>query len=95
LVVRYTVCAETVLVRVPTYNDLLQYAPGQPIALEVDERCGAREFEHVVVSGTASLVDQDPGALVEDWPTDLPTRLIGLPIKSLHGFVEPVTAPAG
>jgi hypothetical protein len=88
LVVRYAVAADTVLVRVPTYNDLLQYAPGEPVTLEVDDRLGSGQFEKVTVTGTAAVIDRDPGALSEDWPADLPTRLIGVPIQAIDGYLE-------
>src|SRR6476646_3408934 len=93
LVVRYAVTADTVLVRVPTYNDLLQYAPGESVTLEVDDRLGPDQFEKVTVTGTASLVDRDSGSLAEDWPAELPTRVIGLPIQVIDGFVAASADP--
>ncbi len=92
LVVRYAVDSDTVLMRVPTYNDLLQYAPGESVTLEVDHRLTGDAFETVTVTGIASLVDQDPTALAEDWPNDLPTRVIGVPIQAIVGFVEAAAA---
>lgn len=88
LVVRYVVQADSVLVRVPTYNDLLQYAPGESVTLEVEERCAPDTFEIVKVTGTASLAHQ-PGmvALAEDWPSDLPTDVIRVPIQQLDGYL--------
>lgn len=93
LVVRYAVRADTVLVRVPTYNDLLQYAPGESVTLEVDDRLGPGQFEKVVVTGTASLVDRDPDAMAEDWPAGLATKVIGVPIQAIDGFVEGAATP--
>lgn len=88
LVVRYAVQADAVLVRVPTYNDLLQYAPGESVTLEVEERCAPDTFETVTVTGMASLLDTRVGALAEDWPKDLPTDVIRVPIQRIDGFVE-------
>ena len=89
LVVRYAVDTDTVLVRVPTYNDLLQYAPGESVTLEVDDRLTGDRFETVAVTGTATLVEPEPAALADDWPGDLPTRVIVVPIQTIEGFVEP------
>ncbi|GAA3619952.1 hypothetical protein GCM10022236_22760 [Microlunatus ginsengisoli] len=87
LVVRYAVQADAVLVRVPTYNDLLQYAPGESVTLEVEERCAPDTFEIVTVTGTASLVDPGVGALADDWPPELPTDVIRVPIQRIDGFL--------
>jgi hypothetical protein len=89
LVVRYAVVTDTVLVRVPTYNDLLQYAPGESVTLEVDDRLTGDRFETVAVTGTATLVEREPAVLADDWPGDLPTRVIMVPIQTIEGFVEP------
>jgi hypothetical protein len=89
LVVRYAVDTDTVLMRVPTYNDLLQYAPGESVTLEVDDRLAGDRFETVAVTGTATLAERDPAVLADDWPGDLPTRVIMVPIQSIEGFVEP------
>jgi hypothetical protein len=92
LVVRYAVDTDNVLVRVPTYNDLLQYAPGESVTLEVDDRLAGDRFETVAVTGTATLVERDPAVLADDWPGDLPTRVIMVPIQTIDGFVEPAVA---
>ncbi|HET9646674.1 MAG TPA: pyridoxamine 5'-phosphate oxidase family protein [Microlunatus sp.] len=96
LVVRYAVDSDAVLVRVPTFNDLLQYAPGESVTLEVDDRValdsvapgGAIQtgFESVHVTGTATIVDSAPPALADDWPADLPTKVISVPIQRIDGF---------
>ncbi len=92
LVVRYAIDTDTVFVRVPTYNDLVQYAPGASVTLEVDDRLAGDRFEMVAVTGTAALVDREPAALADDWPGDLPTRVIGVPIQTIEGFVDPEQA---
>jgi hypothetical protein len=86
-VVRYAVEADAVLVRVPTYNDLLQYAPGEPVTLEVEQRCAPDEFETVTVSGTARLLEPSVRVLAEDWPRGLPTDVIAVPIQRIDGHV--------
>jgi hypothetical protein len=87
LVVRYVLEDDAVLVRVPTYNDLLQYAPGESVTLEVEERCAPDTFEIVTVTGTAALVDPAVDALAEDWPPELPTDVISVPIQRIDGFL--------
>ena len=92
LVVRYAVEADAVLVRVPTYNDLLQYAPGEAVTLEVEQRCAPDAFETVTVTGTACLLEPDGSgscgrALADDWPRELPTDVIRVPIQQIDGYV--------
>jgi len=59
------------------------------VTLEVDDRLTGDRFETVAVTGTATLVERDPAALADDWPGDLPTRVIMVPIQTIEGFVEP------
>jgi hypothetical protein len=84
LVVRYALCAERLVFRLPEYSCALGYAPNQPVTLTVavhdQQGVGAR---HLVVSGTALPVADDSCAdleklLDEQWPDGVATHLLAL-----------------
>ena len=74
--------------RLPEYNPVLQYAPGEQVTLAVEESDGD-VAESVTVTGTARTVPDDtPLELAEDWPAGVSTRLMCLPLTSLEGDVH-------
>jgi hypothetical protein len=88
LIVRYAVRDNAVLLRLPTFNHLLQYVPGERVTLAVDERAPAGEFEAVSVSGRARLIDPRDKAMSEGWPNGLPSEVISVLIERIDGFLD-------
>jgi nitroimidazol reductase NimA-like FMN-containing flavoprotein (pyridoxamine 5'-phosphate oxidase superfamily) len=92
VVVSYAVAGDQVLVRLPDYNDIVHYAPGSEVSLDVEGGTPAAHREAVTVTGTAELAESDKRPLIdqaafqEDWPSDVRTSVICLPLSKLEGF---------
>jgi hypothetical protein len=92
VVVSYAVAGDQVLVRLPDYNDIVHYAPGAEVSLDVDGGTPAAHRETVTVTGTAELAETDQRPLIdqaafqEDWPADVRTSVICLPLNTVEGF---------
>jgi len=92
VVVSYAVADDKILVRLPDYNDIVHYAPGAEVSLDVDGGTPAAHRETVIVTGTAALADSaerpliDQAAFEEDWPADIRTSVICLPLNTVEGF---------
>ncbi len=92
VVVFYAVAGDQVLVRLPDYNDIVHYAPGAEISLAVEGGTPAAHRESVTVTGTAELAENtqrpliDQAAFEEDWPSDVRTSVICLPLNTVEGF---------
>jgi len=92
VVVFYAVTDDQILVRLPDYNDIVHYAPGAEISLDVDGGTPAAHRETVTVTGTAELAENahrpliDQAAFEEDWPPDVRTSIICLPLDAVEGF---------
>jgi hypothetical protein len=92
VVVFYAVAGDQILVRLPDYNDIVRYAPGAEISLAVDGGTPAAHRETVTVTGTAELAESthrpliDQAAFEEDWPSDVRTSVICLPLNTVEGF---------
>lgn len=91
VVVSYSMAGEQIVVRLPDYNDIVQYAPGSEVTFEVEgqtETVPARET--VSVSGTAELADPDQAFagvdFAESWPEGVATSLVYLPLTAIEGF---------
>jgi hypothetical protein len=91
-VVSYSVAGDQILVRLPDYNDIVHYAPGCEVSLDVDGGTPAAHRETVVVTGRAALAGNgqkpliDQTAFQEEWPADVPTSVICLPLTAIEGF---------
>jgi len=94
VVVSYALSGESVMFKLPDYNDIVRYAPGERVTLEVegvDETAG--DFETVTVTGQAQLVtgraeQGEPVAhFQEQWPDGVPTKVISLPLTEVEGKV--------
>jgi hypothetical protein len=92
VVVSYAVAGDQVLVQLPDYNDIVHYAPGAEVSLDVDGGTPAAHRETVTVTGTAELADGaqrpliDQAAFQEHWPSDVRTSVICLPLNTMEGF---------
>src|SRR4030095_14342854 len=73
------VAGDQILVRLPDYNDIVHYAPGCEVSLDVDGGTPAAHRETVSVTGTAELAENthrpliDQAAIEEDWASALTT----------------------
>jgi hypothetical protein len=92
VVLPYSVRDHELLVRVPAYNEAGQYAVGRRVTFDVIAPLDAATAGRVEVTGHARLVDgvaeglDAPGD--EAWPSDLPSRLVGLRVDGVHGTTE-------
>ena len=92
VVVSYAVADDKILVRLPDYNEIVRYAPGAEVSLDVEGGTPAAHREAVTVTGTAELAENahrpliDKAAFEEDWPPDVRTSIICLPINAMEGF---------
>jgi hypothetical protein len=89
VVVNYAVEQDCVLVRLPEYNELLQYSVDTETTLAVDEPCTPTGCAAtVLVTGTARSCLPRSTALAslhEDWPDGVPTTVLRLPLTRLRG----------
>ena len=85
LAVTYTVAGDYVLLRLPEYNDLGRYAPGQPVVLEVPDSDDGFQVEAV-----AQIAGPQHEALIqrtrfpEPVPTGVTSLVICLPLTGLR-----------
>ena len=92
VVVLYAVAGDQILVRLPAYNEIVSYAPGAEVSLDVDGGTFAAHRETVIVTGTAELAEGatrpliDQAVFQEDWPSDVQTSIICLPLNAVEGF---------
>jgi hypothetical protein len=96
VVVSYAVADDQILMQVPDYNDIAQYAPGAEVTLAVDgevEGTSADEpaIDEVSVTGTAAHADQthrppaDAVRFDESWPIGIKTCVVSLPLTQVDG----------
>jgi hypothetical protein len=91
-VVSYAVAEDQIMVRLPDYNDIVHYAPGSEVRLDVDGGTPAAHRETVVVTGRAALAGNgqerliDQTAFQEEWPPGVPTSVICVPLTAIEGF---------
>lgn len=91
VVVSYAVSGEQIVVRLPDYNDIVQYAPGEEVTLEVEDLAASGPSgERVSVCGTAALVapEDELGGVdfAESWPPGIATSVVCLPLTAVEGF---------
>jgi hypothetical protein len=92
VVVSYAVAEDQILLRLPDYNDIVHYAPGSEVSLDVDGGTPAAHRETVVVTGKAALAGNRQGPLIdrtaflEEWPPDVQTSVICVPVTAIEGF---------
>ena len=95
VVVSYALADDHILMRVPDYNDIAQYAPGSQVTLAVDglvesDSPSKPEVEEVSVTGIAAQADGasspvDAGRFDESWPSGIKTSVVSLPLTQLNG----------
>lgn len=98
VVVPYAVWQGMLVVRVPAYNEAVQYVGDRQITFDVSERVsGGAADERVEIVGRGRL-DEAEGVVLdalpdEHWPADLPSRLLWLEADRVAGQVRPVGRP--
>ena len=95
VVVNYAVHDDEIVLRVPEFNEICQYAPGCEVCLVIDEMLGAGdEWVEVTASGVASVVDHcehtstERDDLDEVWPSGVTASTLRVPIADLQGVVQ-------
>jgi nitroimidazol reductase NimA-like FMN-containing flavoprotein (pyridoxamine 5'-phosphate oxidase superfamily) len=102
VVVSYAVTERHIMFRLPDYNDIVHYAPGERVTLEVEGvHAPVQAFESVSVTGEAQLAPGDDPTMLqeahfeEQWPAGVCTSVICLPITEMVGFEEPAVDRTG
>ena len=97
VVVSYSIAGAMILVRVPDYNDIAQYAPGAAVSLAVEgaaesTSAGGLATSEVMVTGTAAHADEetirppaDTEPFEESWPIGIMTSVVVLPLTNMEG----------
>ena len=95
VVVNFAVHDDEIVLRVPEFNEICQYAPGCEVCLVIDEMLGGdSEWVEVTASGVASVVDhcehtsQERDDLDEVWPSGVTASTLRVPITELRGVVQ-------
>jgi hypothetical protein len=92
VVLPYAIRDRELLVRVPAYNEAGQYAVGRRVTFDVIAPLDAATAGRIEVTGEARLVDPVAEGLDargdEGWPSDLPSRLVGLRVDGVRGTAE-------
>jgi hypothetical protein len=97
VVVTYALVGDHILLQVPEYNDITQYAPGAQVSLAVDGGVEpmsvaqpGRTIDAIIVTGTAALASEGDrwstcAALFEEsWPAGIRTSIVSLPLTGLE-----------
>jgi hypothetical protein len=104
VVVTYALVGDHILLRVPEYNDITQYAPGEKVSLAIDGEVeptsvnqAGRTINAITVTGTAVLASEGgrwstAAALFEEsWPAGIRTSIVSLPLTGLDVFERDLT----
>ena len=99
VVVSYVVAGDQILLQIPEYNEIAQYAPGAEVTFAVDRKVEPTSaiqpgvtIDMVSVTGTAALAagaNPPPaaaGGFGESWPAGIKISLLSLPLTQVHGF---------
>ena len=97
VVVTYALVGDQILLQVPEYNDITQYAPGAKVSLAVDGEVEpmsvnqpGRTIDAITVTGTAALASEGgrwstASTLFEEaWPAGIRTSIVSLPLTGLE-----------
>jgi hypothetical protein len=94
VVVCYAVAPDDkIVLRVPEYNEIGQYAPGEQVTLDVDGMTPRGDRQTVRVSGRAEVLTNSSVAALdrqgcERWPTGISTSIVAFPLEEVHGTVQ-------
>ena len=95
--VTYALVGDHILLQVPEYNDITQYAPGATVSLAVDGHVEprlanqpGRTIDAIKVTGKAAIASEGgrwsgAAALFEEsWPAGVRTRIVSFPLTELE-----------
>ncbi len=91
VVVIYTLLRDQIVFSLPDYNDIVHYAPGRFVTLEVEgTEFGTECFCSIGVSGIAQFAEPGDEPLKPDqpdetWPSGVCTRTLCLPMTKVEG----------
>jgi hypothetical protein len=94
VVVCYAVAPDgKIVIRVPEYNEIGEYAPGEQVTLDVDGMTPPGDRQTVHVSGRAEVLTNSSVAALdrpdcERWPTGISTSIVAFPLEEVHGTVQ-------
>jgi hypothetical protein len=98
VVVSYIVAGDQILLQIPEYSEIAQYAPGAEVTLAVDRKVGSTSaiqpgvmIDMVSITGIAALAPRaNPpaaaGGFGESWPAGIKISLLSLPLTQIYGF---------
>ncbi len=101
VVVRYAITDEQIMFRLPDYNDIVHYVPGERVTLEVEGlHAAVGDFDTVLVTGEARLAAHHASVVQatqfeEHWPAGVATSVICLPMTEVEGFERNAVALVG
>ena len=101
VVVNYAVTDDQVVLRLPEYNEICQYALGRLVTLNVSGTCSnTRLRTEVAVTGVGHFPESDPDLpdtvdLAEHWPAGMATHIMCLDLSDIEGSAEHRLKPAG
>jgi hypothetical protein len=97
VVVIYALVDNQILLQVPEYNEITQYAPGAKVSLAIDAEVepmsvnwAGRTINAITVTGTAALASERgrwstaAGLFEESWPAGIRTSIVSLPLTGLE-----------
>lgn len=96
VVLPYAVRDHELVIRIPLYNEAAQYARDDRVTFDVARLEGpAAERVEVVAHARAAEPGDDDLLPDEQWPADLPSRVVYLEVHDIHGEIEPVGVTCG
>jgi len=97
VVVCYALSGGQIMFQLPDYNDIVHYAPGEEVELEVEgTKPATGDYDTVCVKGKAALVSRrsspepSEAAFAETWPEGISTSVICLPLTHVEGVEHPL-----
>lgn len=94
VVVSYAVTDDQIVVRIPAYNEISQYAPGRQVTLNVGcVSASSHTRTEVTVTGIGFIPGHqanlaDAVDLPEDWPPGISTQIICLDLAVVEGETQ-------
>jgi hypothetical protein len=100
-VVNYAVTDDQIVLRLPEYNEICQYALGRLVTLNVSGTCSNTWMRtEVAVTGVAHFAGReaelpDTVDLAEHWPSGIATHIMCLDLSDIEGSARSSLTPVG
>jgi hypothetical protein len=95
VVVPYAITGDQVMLRFPDFNEIVQYAPGERVRLDVDGPAARPgDYDAVSVTATAQLAGRRDARAMrltqfeESWPAGVTTSVICVPLLNVLGVKQ-------